>query len=67
MLLVWRLLLSEEDEINPGLKPNSGQCFSIWHWDMDSVSFHNIKISLFTAFNQVHNFKSICITEPYLN
>ena len=62
------ILLSGDIETNPGLKPISGQGFSICHGNLNSISAHNYtKISLLTAYFLVHNFDIICLSEAYLN
>lgn len=35
------ILLSGDVEINPVLRPNSGESFPIFHWNMNSVSVYN--------------------------
>ena len=36
-----QVILCRDVELNPGLKPNSGQNFSICHWNLNSISVHN--------------------------
>ena len=48
---IWLYLIifnrSGDIEKNPGAKPNSYQSFSIFHWNLNSVSAHNfLKLSL---------------------
>ena len=54
-------------EINPGPKLNAlSQCFSICHWNLNSISAHMFtKISFLSAYISVH--KIICLSETYLN
>ena len=41
------LMLCGDIESNPGPRPNSGQSFSICHWNLSSIAAHNFsKISL---------------------
>ena len=41
------ILLSGDVEINPGRRHNSGEFFSVCHWNLNSVSAYNyIKLSL---------------------
>ena len=61
-------MLSGVIETNPGPTPSSGQCFSICHWNLNSITAHNFaKLSLLTAYNLVHSFDIICLSETYLN
>ena len=51
-------------ELNLGPKPSSSKCFSICHWNLNSITSHSfIKVSLLSF----HNFGIICISESYLN
>ena len=55
-------------ELNPGPRPNSGQSFSICHWNLNSIAAHYFfKISLLRAYNAVNNCNIICLSETYLN
>ena len=72
MLNIWYckclLRLSGDIELNPGPKPNSCKSFSICHWNLNSITSHNfIKVSLLTAYNSIHKFDIICLSETYLN
>ena len=72
MLNIWYckclLRLSGDIELNPGPKPNSCKSFSICHWNLNSITSHNfIKVSLLTAYNNIHKFDIICLSEMYLN
>ena len=52
------------------LTSSSGQwqCFSICHWNLNSITAHNYaKSSLLTAYNLVHSFEIICISDIYLS
>ena len=61
-------LLSGDIELNPGPRPNSCKSFWICHWNLNSITSHNfIKVSLLTAYNSVHKFNIICLSETYLN
>ena len=43
--------LSGDIEENPGPKPNSSDCLSICHWNLNSISAHNfIKLSVLRAY-----------------
>ena len=60
--------LSGDMELNPGPKPNCSKSFQICHWNLNSITFHNfIKVSLLTAYNSIHKFDIICLSEMYLN
>ena len=62
------ILLSSDIKTNPGPIPSSRQCFSIYHWNLNSITAHNFaKLSLLTAYNLVHSFHIICLSETYLN
>ena len=69
MLYHIRLIkLSGDIEPNPGPKPSSSKNFSICHWNLNSIASHNfLKVKLLTAYNLLHNFDIICISESYLN
>ena len=60
--------LSGDIELNPGPKPSSFKCFSICHWNLNSITSHDfLKVKLLTAYNVIHKFDIICISESYLN
>ena len=62
------LQLSGDIELSPGPKLNSCKSFSICHWNLNSITSHNfIKVSLLTAYNSIHKFDIICLSETYLN
>ena len=62
------LMLCGDIELNPGPRPYSGQGFSICHWNLNSIAAHNFsKISLLRAYNAIHNYDIICLSETYLN
>ena len=72
MLNIWYckclLRLNGDIELNPGPKPNSCKSFSICHWNLNSITSHNfIKVSLLAAYNSIHKFDIICLSETYLN
>ena len=55
------ILLSGDIETNPDPTP-------ICHWNLNSISAHNFaKLSLLAAYNLVHSFDIICLSETYLN
>ena len=62
------LQLSGDIDFNPGLKPNYWKSFSICHWKLNSITSHNfIKVSHLMAYNSIHKFDIICLSEMYLN
>ena len=53
-------------EDNPGPKPSSNQSFSIYHWNLNSISAHNyFELSLLRAYLSTHKFDLIFISETY--
>ena len=53
-------------EENPGPKPSSNQSFSIYHWNLNSISAHNyFELSLLRAYLSTHKFDLIFISETY--
>ena len=65
---IYIILLCGDVELNSGIKPNSSKCFSICHWNLNSITSHSfIKVSLLSAYNTVHNFDIICISQSSLN
>ena len=69
--LLWCSFLSVlfgSIKVNSSPIPSSGQwqCFSICHWNLNSITAHNYaKSPLLTAYNLVHNFEIICISDIY--
>ena len=54
-------------EENSGPKPNSCDCLSICHWNLNSISAHNfIKLSLHRAYISINKIDIICLSETYL-
>ena len=42
--------------------------FSICHWNLNSIAAHNFaKLVLLKAYNSVHKFDIICLSETYLD
>ena len=61
------ILLSGDIKTNPGLIPSSEK-FSVCHWNLNSITAHNYdKLSPLTAYNLVHSFDIIYLSETYLN
>ena len=51
------LILSGDDEMNPGPKLISKESFSICHWNLNSITAHNYtKILLLKAYIAVYKF-----------
>ena len=62
------VMLCGDIESNPGPRPSSGQIFSIYHWNLNSIAAHNFpKLSLSKAHNAIHTYDIICLSETYLN
>ena len=62
------LLLCGDVELNPGPKQNTAKNFSIWHWNLNSIAAHNFaKLVLLKAYNSIHKFDIICLSEAYLD
>ena len=60
--------LSGDIKLNQGPKTSSFKCFSICHWNLNSITSHDfLKVKLLTAYNVMHKFDIICISESYLN
>ena len=59
---------SGDIEDNPGLKPNSYECLSICHSNLNSISAHNyIKLSLLCAYISINKIDIICLSEIYID
>ena len=62
------ILLSGDVELHPGPDTSSSQTLSIYHWNLNSLSVRNFeKVNLLSAFNTLHNFDILCLSETYLN
>ena len=60
--------LSGDIELNPGPKPSSCKSFSICHWNLNRITSHIfIKVSFLTAYNSIHKFDIVCLSETCLN
>ena len=69
-VLVWLcsclIILSGGIEVNPGPKHSMSECFSICHWNLNSILAHNYcKLFLLKAYILVHKFYIICLPETY--
>ena len=59
---------SGDFEENPGPKPNSCECLSICHWNLNRISAHNyIKLSVLRAYISINKIDIICLSETYLD
>ena len=62
------LMLCGDIESNAGPRPNFGQSSSICYWTLNSIAAHNFsKISLSRAYNTIHSYNIIFLSETYLN
>ena len=62
------LLLCADVELNPGPKQNAATKFSICQWNLNSIDPHNfVKLVLLKAYNSIHKFDIICLSETYLD
>ena len=61
------LLLHSDVETNPS--PNKKyKPFTCCHWNVDSLTAHNMmKLSSIAAYNTIHKYDFICISETYLD
>ena len=61
-------MLSRDIKTNPGSIPTPGQCFSICHWNLNRIApYNSVKLFLLNAYNLVHSFDIIYLSETYLN
>ena len=64
--LITLLLTHGNTESNPEPKCRTLNYFSCFHWNVNSIMAHN-KLSLLSAYNTLHKFDVICISETYLD
>ena len=65
-LIAGLLLLCGDVESNPG--PKDRQKLSVIHWNLNSLSVHDyIKLSSLQAFNTLHKFDLICLSETFFD
>ena len=72
MHYIWvysiRIKISGDIEMNPSYKPSSCDKFPISHWNLNSISRHNIiKLSLLRGYISIHNFDFLCLSETCLD
>ena len=66
--IFYLIKLSRDIEGNPGPKLNSFQKLSICYWNLNNIAAHNfIKVSLLIAYNSIHKYDIICLSEMYLD
>ena len=59
---------SGDMELNPGPNQAISQCFSVCHSNLNSVASHKFsKIQSLIAYNCIHKFDIIFLSESYLN
>ena len=66
--LLYSLAINHSGNIeeNPGPRPNSCDCLSISHCNLNSISAHNfIKLSHFHAYISINKTDIICLSETY--
>ena len=59
---------SGDVEMNPGPKPNPCHSFSIFHWNLNSLTAHDyLKVSLLWAYVAIKKFDAVCLSDTYLD
>ena len=71
-LLVWLcgflIVLTSDEEVNPGPQQIFSECLPICHWKCNSLSVNDYsKLFLLIAYISVHKFDIICLSERYLD
>ena len=62
------MIISGDIETNRGPINTDNQNLSICHWNLNGITVNNyVKISLLEAFNAIHDFDIICLSETFLN
>ena len=60
--------VSGDIKLNPEQKRDINQCFSACYWNLKSVASHNFsKNRSLIAYNCLHKFNMICLSESHLN
>ena len=72
IVFVWLcsllIMLSGDVEVNPGPKKKDKECFSIYHWNLNSISAYDYsKLFLLNSYNSLRKFDIICLSETYLD
>ena len=67
--LSLNLILQHGDtEPNPGRRGKHSQYFNFCHWNLNNLPVRNYaKVLLLQAFNTLHKFELICLSETYLD
>ena len=61
-------MLSGDVEVNLGPKKKDKDCFSICHWNLNSIPAYNYsKLFLLNSYTLLHKSDNICLSETYLN
>ena len=67
VVFAFLLLLKHGDvEINPGPKKKETRFFSCLQWNINSILAHD-KLTLLQAYNTIHQYDILCISETCLN
>ena len=68
-LFLYLLMYCHGDtEKNPGQKRIRSDFLKIAHWNLNSLMSHNFaKVSLLQAYNNIHDYDIICLSETFLN
>ena len=65
-LIKHALIISGDIETNPGPVNLDNQNLSLCHWNLNGITVNNyIKISLLQAYNAIHDFDIICLSETF--
>ena len=69
VFVVLILFACGDTELNPGPKKRSSCCnFPVCHWNLNSITAqHFAKIDLLQAFNTIHQYDIIFLSESYLD
>ena len=63
-----RLILSNDNEVNPGPKLYSSQNFAICHWNFNSIAAHTFsETNLLKAYLAIHKTDIVCLSKTYLD
>ena len=69
VFIILILFICGDVELNPGPK-NRNSCynFSICHWNLNGITANNFaKVNVLQAYNSIHYFYLICLSESYLD
>ena len=62
------LIISGDIEVNPGPEITRNQNLSLCHWNLNGIAAYDcLKISLLEAYNALHDFDLICVSETFLD